>query len=319
MNNPTKWPSLNYQEWKPTYDSLHRFLQIIGKVKMCRSPWLNHSWGTTLSLSSRGLTTNAIPSGDENFTIEYDLLDHEVRFLKSNGQALTFPVEGKSVSVFYSKTLECLQALKIPVMFDPIPNELPDALPFERDTSHREYDRTHASAIWNIMIRVNNVFEEYRSQYVGKSSPSHFFWGSFDLAVTRFSGRRAPEHPGGIPHLSDDVVREAYSHEVMSVGFWPGNDIHPEAAFYAYAYPEPEGFAGHALHSLHAYYHSELREFILPYEIVRASEDPCRTLLRFLETTYEVAAGLADWNRDLLEISPYLKKQQLKFVSDSFQ
>lgn len=319
MKHSSQWPSLNYSEWKSTYDTLHRFLQIIGKIRMCRAPWLNHSWSTVLSVSSRGLTTNAIPIGDDNFTIEYDLLDHEVKFSKSNGQSLTFPVEGKSIASFYHKTLETLKALKIPVNFDPAPNELPDALPFESDSAHREYDRTQASAIWDILVRVNNVFEEYRAQYVGKSSPSHFFWGSFDLAVTRFSGKKAPEHPGGIPHLSDDVVREAYSHEVMSIGFWPGNASYPEAAFYAYAYPEPNDFSAQNLHAMGAFYHKELREFLLPYEIVRSSSNPRKTLMHFLESSYTITAELAGWDRDLLESSPYLKKQQLKFLPHSFQ
>ncbi len=304
------WPSLKYSEWKPTYETLHRWLQIVGKLRLYKSPWINHSWGSTFYVTSRGLTTSAIPLGDRSLTVDFDFLNHQLVFEDSFGKFLSIPLQDESVASFYNQVQECLIVLEITPTFEASPNELVDSTPFALDKTHGTYNPEHAHRCWQIMVRVSNVLLQYRSNFVGKSSPVHVFWGSFDLAVTRFSGRRAPEHPGGVPHLSDEVVREAYSHEVMSCGFWPGNEIFPEAAFYAYAYPEPNGFPKARIIPPEAFYHQDLHEFILPYEIVRSAMDPAGILLSFFETSYRAAANLADWDRDLLEFSPHLLRLQ---------
>lgn len=309
------WPKLDYSEWKLTYETLHRWVQIVGKLRLCKTPWINHSWNSTLYLTSRGLTTSPIPLSDRTLSVEFDFIDHKLHLLDSLGKALSIPLRQESVADFYQKFRHALGSLDVTTTFEPTPNELSDATPFEEDRLHRTYDPTHAQACFQVMTRVHNVLQEFRSNYVGKSSPVHFFWGSFDLAVTRFSGRRAPEHPGGVPHLSDEVVREAYSHEVMSCGFWPGNEVYPEAAFYAYAYPEPVGFAKTKIQTPGAFYHADLREFVLPYEAVRTAPDPAKMLLGFCEETYRIAANTGAWDRDMLEVSPHLSR--LKELSRS--
>lgn len=298
------WPKLEYSEWKSTYETLHRFIQIVGKFRICKSPTCNHSWNSTLYVTSRGLTTSAIPLGDRNMTVDFDFIDHEVRFLDSTGRSSHIPLQNESVADFYYKFMDQLYIFGVSTHFSPAPNELEDAIPFYQDGIHRTYSRIDAHRFFQALVRVNNVLLNYRAKFTGKSSPVHFFWGSLDLAVTRFSGKEAPEHPGGVPHISDAVVKEAYSHEVMSCGFWPGNEIYPEAAFYAYAYPEPEGFAKADLTP--AFYHKDLREFVLPYETVRTSSNPEETLMTFFDSAYEQAAALGNWERESLEIGSRL-------------
>lgn len=304
------WPQLNYEEWKPTYETLHRWLQMVGKLRLCKSPWANHSWNTTLYPSSRGLTTSAIPLKDRNLTVEMDFIDHRLVIDDSTGKHHEFALQSESVSSFYHRFMDALKLFDVTPSFDPHPNEVMDATAFADDQSHCTYIREHASTCFQVLVRVSNVLQEFRADYVGKSSPVHFFWGSFDLAVTRFSGRRAPEHPGGIPHLSNNVVRDAYSHEVMSCGFWPGNEMYPKAAFYAYAYPEPEGFAKARILPQDAFYHPDLHEYILDYDKVRSAVNPESILRTFFDSAYRAAANLANWDRELLEVSPYLIKMK---------
>lgn len=299
------WPDLAYTEWKPTYETLHRWVQIVGKLRLCKSPWVNHSWGCTLYVTSRGLTTSAIPLGEKNLTVSFDFINHELTFEDSNGMSFVMVLQPESVSSFYTRFKEALKLFDVETDFLEAPNELMDATPFAEDESHGTYNQIHAHACFQILVRVSNILQEYRAGFIGKSSPVHFFWGSFDLAVTRFSGRGAPEHPGGIPHLPDRVVREAYSHEVMSCGFWPGNDLYPKAAFYAYGYPEPEKFSSIDVPS-GAYYHKDLHEFILDYDIVRAAENPAELVAEFFQSVYYGCADLGGWDRNAVEDSPYL-------------
>jgi hypothetical protein len=302
------WPVLNYKEWQPTLETLLRWVQVIGKIRLCKSPPINHSWNTTLYVTSRGLTTSAIPLEERNLTISFDFLNHNLILQDSLGSEKILSLKEESVSAFYHRVMETLGQLGVTVSFDPSPNEVVDAIPFADDTFHRTYNRIHAHRYWQALVRIDNVLQKFRSNFVGKSSPVHFFWGSFDLAITRFSGRRAPEHPGGIPHLSDEVVREAYSHEVMSCGFWPGNEMYPHAAFYAYAYPEPGNFSKARIMPPEAFYNTDLHEFILPYDVVRTAENPEAIILSFVESAYRAVANLGQWDRDLLEVSPHLLK-----------
>lgn len=309
------WPKLDYYEAKPTIETLHRWLQIVGKLRLCKTPTTNHSWSTTLYVTSRGLTTGAIPLDDYNLSVEFDFLDHRLYFLDSLGRHYSMRLRNESVAEFYEHFQYALKIFEINATFEPTPNEVVDAIPFAKDYRHKTYNPYCAFEIFQAFVRANNILIDWRSDFIGKSSPVHFFWGSFDLACTRFSGRRAPEHPGGIPHLSNEVVREAYSHEVMSVGFWPGNDMFPEAAFYAYAYPEPNGFSKARIVPPEAYYHKDMHEFILPYEEVRHAIDPHSTVKSFFDSCYRAAANLGRWDRDILEVSPHLLK--LKEISRS--
>jgi hypothetical protein len=304
------WPILEYSEWKATYETLHRWVQIIGKLRLCNSPWVNHSWGSTFYVTSRGLSTSAIPLDERNLTVDFDFFNHQLIFQDSLGKYISIPLKNESVSSFYNRVQKCLFEMEIKPSFEPIPNEMADAIPFPEDEVHCTYDKEHAHRCWQVLVRVSNVLLDYRANFVGKSSPVHFFWGSFDLAVTRFSGRKAPEHPGGIPHISDEVVREAYSHEAMSCGFWPGNEIYPHAAFYAYAYPEPFEFSKAKITPPEAVYNQDLHEFLLPYETVRKSQDPRGIILSFYESAYRAAANQANWDRDILETSPHLMHLQ---------
>jgi hypothetical protein len=306
MNNT--WPKLEYSEWKSTCETLHLFLQIVGKFRFCKSPTTNHSWSCAFYVTSRGLTTSAIPFGEFNLTVDFDFIEHKVVVQDSLGRTSQIPLLNETVSSFYTQFTDTLAIFEITPTFKPMPNEMKDAIPFAQDLTHRTYSRIEAFRFFQALVRVNNVFQEFRSNFVGKSSPVHLFWGSFDLAVTRFSGKNAPEHPGGVPHLSDDVVREAYSHEVMSCGFWPGNEQYPHAAFYAYAYPEPAKFSKAKITPPEAFYHEQMHEFILPYETVRSAIDPAGTLLSFLDSTYRAAANLGSWDRESLEITPHLLK-----------
>jgi hypothetical protein len=302
--NPATWPSLPLAAWSDTYATLHRWLQIVGKIRLVQSPWINHSWHVTLYVTPTGLTTTTIPYGDRTFQIDVDFVDHRLIICGSDARTGGFALEARSVAWFYRRLLEELAALGFPVQIYPRPCELVDALPFDRDETHCAYDPVYANRFWRILVQVDRVFREFRARFIGKCSTVHLFWGALDLAVTRFSGRRAPEHPGGVPNLPDWVAREAYSHEVASCGFWPGGGNVAYPAFYAYAYPEPSGFATAPVSPAAAFYSTDLREFILPYDVVRESATPDATLLEFLQTTYEAAANLGKWDRAALERAP---------------
>lgn len=301
-----KWPELNYSEWHPTYETIHRWMQIVGKLRLCKTPWTNHSWHTTLYVTARGLSTGPIPIEDRILCVEFDFIEHKLWFLDSLGKRHQMLLRNETVASFFRRFNESLKYMEVEANFWPRPNELKDATPFAKDTVNRIYNPDHAWTCWQALIRVHNVFQKFRSNFTGKCSPVHFFWGSFDLAVSRFSGRTAPEHPGGIPNMSDEVVKEAYSHEVSSCGFWPGNEDFPHAAFYSYIYPEPEGFKNENIRPKEAFYHEGLREFILPYEAVRKSRNPEGLILEFMQSTYEAAANLNHWERDKLEVNEHL-------------
>jgi hypothetical protein len=297
------WPELPLEAWSETCATLHMWTQIVGKIRLMQSPWVNHSWHVTLYVTARGLTTSPIPYGTRTFQIDFDFIDHRLAIQACDGKVGGFPLEPQSVAAFYKRLMGEMEALDLPVNIHRTPNEVPTPIRFDQDESHRAYDREYAGRFWRVLVQADRVFKEFRARFVGKCSPVHFFWGGPDLAVTRFSGRHAPQHPGGIPHLPDWVTREAYSHEVSSCGFWPGGGPVPDPAFYSYAYPEPEGFATAAVRPEAAFYSSQLREFILPYDVVRESELPDETLLGFLQSTYDAAADLAGWDRTNLERS----------------
>jgi hypothetical protein len=295
------WPQLPLAAWSETYATLHLYTQIVGKVRLAQSPRINHSWHVTLYVTSRGLSTSPIPYGARTFQIELDFVDHALSVLCSDGAIGGFPLVPQSVAAFYARLMEEMRKLGLRVSIHMKPNEVAEPIRFDRDEGHRAYDREYVNRFWRILVQSDRVFKEFRARFVGKSSPVHFFWGAPDLAVTRFSGRRAPPHPGGVPNLPDAVVREAYSHEVSSCGFWPGGGPVPHAAFYSYAYPEPAGFSEAHVRPGAAFYSTDLREFILPYDVVRQSPAPDETLLEVLQTTYAAAADLAGWDRDALE------------------
>jgi hypothetical protein len=266
-----------------------------------KTPWTNHSWHVTLYLTARGLTTSPIPHGTDIFEIRFDFIDHQLRILKSDGAQNLIELKPRSVADFYKAVMAALEELKLPLKIDILPNEIPDPIPFDRDDKHCSYDREYANRFWCVLARADRVFKNFRSRFCGKCSPVHFFWGSFDLAVTRFSGRTAPPHPGGIPHLPDAITREAYSQEVSSLGFWPGNDAMPQAIFYSYAYPEPKGFAEAKVKPAAAGYNSQFKEFILPYDAVRSSKSPDDAILDFAQSAYDAASILGKWDRAALE------------------
>ncbi len=295
------WPALPFEEWKETASTLHMWTQIIGKIRLTLSPWTNHSWHVTLYVTSRGLTTSPIPHGSHTFEIQFDFIDHQLLIDKSDGALRTIPLKPQSVAEFYRTVMKTLGDLELPVTINTAPNEIENPIPFDKDDEHRSYDREFANRFWRVLVQSDRVFKQFRSRFCGKCSPVHFFWGSFDLAVTRFSGRPAPPHPGGVPHLPDEITREAYSQEVSSLGFWPGNAGMPTPIFYSYAYPEPPGFAQAKIQSDAASYQAKLREFILPYDAVRTAEKPDQVLLDFAQSTYDAASKLGKWDRDALE------------------
>lgn len=299
--SPESWPSLPLEAWADTHATLHLWTQIVGKVRLARSPWTNHSWHVTLYVTARGLTTSSIPHGTRTFQIDFDFVDHRLAVQASDGGTGGFALEPMSVAAFYARLMETLERLGLHVDIHRYPNEIEEVIRFDQDEVHRSYDPEAVNRFWRILVQVDRVFKEFRVRFLGKCSPVHYFWGAPDLAVTRFSGRPAPEHPGGIPHLPDSVTREAYSHEVSSCGFWAGGGAVPYPAFYSYAYPEPAGFPEAPVKPDAAFYSPDYREFILPYDAVRESESPDRTLLDFLQSTYEAAANLAGWDRGALE------------------
>ena len=290
------WPALPLEAWQDTYDTLHMWTQIVGKVRKTLTPLVNHWWNVTLYLTARGLTTSPIPYGSRTFEINFDFIDHKLDILTSDGLTKQIALAPKSVAQFYQELMESLRALLIDVHIHASPDEVAAAIPFAEDVTHKSYDPEFAHKFWRILVSVDSVFNEFRSGFIGKCSPVQFFWGSFDLAVTRFSGRRAPERPG-----ADAITREAYSHEEISAGFWPGGGEIKGPAFYAYASPEPPGFKASRVQPAAAFYHSGMSEFFLMYDDVRCAESPKTMLLHFLESTYGAAADLAKWDRASLE------------------
>jgi Family of unknown function (DUF5996) len=294
------WPALAYPAWRDTAATLQLWTQIVGKVRLQLTPWVNHSWQVPLYVSARGLATSPIPVGAELLELDFDFIGHRLSARTSRGEERALALAPQTVAEFYGRVLDLLHGLGVAVRINEMPNELVDAIRFSEDRTHAAYDAAAAHRFWRALVQADRILKLFRSGFLGKASPVHFFWGSFDLAVTRFSGRPAPLHPGGIPGLPDAVTREAYSHEVSSAGFWPGNEAFPQAAFYSYAYPEPAGFSGRAVPP-GAYYEAALGEFVLPYETVRAAADPDALLLDFLVTTYAAAADAGGWDRAALD------------------
>ena len=294
------WPALNYAAWRDTLLTLQLWAQIVGKLRLALAPWVNHGWQVPLYVSARGLTTGPVPAGGEILELEFDFIAHRLLARTSRGEERRLPLAPQSVADFHAAVVSALRDLQIEAAINEMPNELPNPIRFSEDRVHQSYDAAAVHRFWRALIQVDRVFKLFRSGFLGKASPVHFFWGSFDLAVTRFSGRRAPLHPGGIPNLPDAVTREAYSHEVSSAGFWPGNDSFPRAAFYSYAYPTPPGFRDRLV-TEGAFFAPELGEFILPYDVVREAPDPDAVLLDFLARTYEAAAACGGWDRAALE------------------
>lgn len=297
-----QWPPLEFHEWLQTRDTLHLWLQVAGKVRLSLTPAINHSWHATFYVTARGLTTSPIPHGDREFQIDLDFIDHRLVINASDGSRGGFSLEPQSVAAFYQHLMEELRRLDLGTRIVARPNELPDPiLPFASDQVHRHYDRDAVNRFWQILVQTERVMREFRVRFIGKCSPIHLFWGAMDLAVTRFSGRLAPVHPGGIPNLPDRITREAYSHEVSSCGFWSGTPPVDYPAFYAYAYPQPAGFAEAAVRPAAAFFSKDFGEFVLPYAAVREAADPDATLLEFLQSTYDAAADLGQWDRAALE------------------
>jgi hypothetical protein len=297
------WPELPYAAWRDSCETLHLMTQIVGKIRLARTPWLNHSWHVTLYVTARGLTTSPIPDGARSFQIDFDFIDHVLLISTSDGKQRQLPLTTQPVAAFYAAVISALVELGIDVKIDDRPNELLNPIRFGDDQVHASYDPDAAHRFWQALRQVDRVFAKFRTGFLGKSSPVHFFWGSFDLAVTRFSGRPAPRHPGGVPNLPDEVAQEAYSHEVSSAGFWPGGGGIDYPAFYSYAYPEPKGFRTAKVRPDAAFFSEALGEFILPYDAVRTASDPDGALLDFLQSTYVAAADAAKWDRVALECS----------------
>ena len=296
------WPALPYAAWKDTRDTLHLWTQVVGKIRLAQAPWLNHSWHVVLYVTARGLTTSPIPYREHAFQIDFDFIDHVLWVRTSDGRFRQLPLAPMAVAQFHAELFAAMAELGIDVRITMMPCEIADSIPFDRDRTHAAYDREYVTRFWRVLLSAHQVLTRFRTGFLGKASPVHFFWGSFDLAVTRFSGRPAPPHPGGVPNLPDAVAREAYSHEVSSAGFWPGGGGPVEyAAFYSYAYPAPEGFASAAVRPEQAFFSGELGEFILPYDAMRMASDPGRALMEFLQSTYEAAANLGHWDRPALE------------------
>jgi hypothetical protein len=296
MPNTTHWPALSSQAWRDTYSTLHMWTQIVGKICLALTPRSNHFWNIAMQITGRGLATPLMTYRDRALTITFDFIDHELVIQASDGTAERISLEPRTVADFYKLVMSALGRMSIDVKIWPMPVEIPNPIRFDQDTMHHSYDAEAANTLWRILTSIKPVFEQFRCSFIGKCSPVHFFWGSFDLAVTRFSGRRAPERPG-----ADPITKEAYSHEVVSHGFWPGSGAITEPSFYSYAVPEPSGFKNASVRPTAAFYSSDFSEFILPYEAVRTSEIPEADLTAFLETTYASAADLAQWNRAELE------------------
>jgi hypothetical protein len=294
------WPSIPLEAWEPTRATLHMWTQIVGKIRLALAPPVNHWWHIPLYVTCRGLTTSPVPYGSRTFQIDFDFIDHRLSIVTCDGGCEAFALEPRSVADFYAEIMGRLRSLGLETRIWTMPVEIPDPIPFDNDRAHAAYDAAFANRFWRALVQADRVLTAFRGRFCGKVSPVHFFWGSFDLAVTRFSGRPAPLHPGA-PNVTDYVTREAYSHEVSSCGFWPGGPGMPEPAFYAYAYPAPDGFARASAGPDGAFFSETLGEFVLPYPIVRQAADPDDVLLQFLQSTYEAAADLGRWDRSALE------------------
>lgn len=294
------WPDLPYPTWRKTAATLQLWTQIVGKVRLTLTPWVNHGWQVPLYVTARGLGTSPIPAGNEILEIEFDFINSRLVVRTSRGEEGMLPLEPQTVADFHLRVIDLLNGIGVAVAIKEMPNEVPNPIRFSQDRTHAAYDAAAAHSFWRVLVQVDRIFKLFRTGFLGKVSPVHFFWGSFDLAVTRFSGRTAPLHPGGVPGLPDAVTREAYSHEVSSAGFWPGNETFPQAAFYSYAYPEPAGFRDRPV-TPGAHFDAMLGEFILPYDTVRAAAEPDALLLDFLSTTYAAAAEAGGWDRAALE------------------
>jgi hypothetical protein len=294
------WPDLLFNEWQDTQYTLHMWTQIVGKVRLALAPMVNHWWQVALYLTSRGLTTSPMPYDTRTLQIDFDFIDHQLRITSSDGDVRSVALAPKSVADFYREVMAALTSLGMPVHIWTTPMEIPDPIPFEQDRTHASYDADYAHRFWQILAQTERVFGRFRSGFIGKVSPVNFYWGSFDLALTRFSGRPAPLHPSA-PFIPDRVIQEAYSHEVSSCGFWPGGGPVPYPVFYAYAYPEPSGFREATMRPPEAHFDADLAEFVLPYDDVRRDASPDDCLLQFLESSYEAAANAANWDRAALE------------------
>jgi hypothetical protein len=295
------WPNIPYNDWKDTLATLQLWTQIVGKVRLRSMPWLNHSWHVTLYVTSRGLTTGSMPYKRGVFEIEFDFIQHLLSINTSTGVSEEITLYPRSVASFYQEFFSCLRKSGIDVTIHSVPNEVEPAIPFEEDETHKSYVKEQVQRFWQALVIVNKVFTRFRAGFNGKCSPVHFFWGAFDLAVTRFSGRRAPLHQGGAPNIPLRVMQEAYSHEVSSCGFWPGNETFPFPAFYAYCYPALQEFGKQPVEPGEAFYSNEMGEYLLLYDVVRTSAEPEDTLMKFLVTTYEAAANTGNWDRAALE------------------
>ena len=295
------WPTLELDQWRDSYATLHMWTQIVGKTRLALAPMENHWWQVVLYLTPRGLTTSPMPAGERTFAVDFDFIDHGLHLRVSDGATATVRLAPRSVADFHAAYMDALRSLDIDVRIRPVPVEVATAIPFAEDHEHASYDADAAHRCWQVMVHADRVLKRFRGLFQGKASPVHFFWGAFDLCTTRFSGRRAPLHPGGVPNCPDYVMEEGYSHECSSCGFWPGGGAVDEPAFYAYAYPEPAGYGEGDPGPAGAYYHPELREFILPYETVRTAASPDDVLMEFLQGSYALAADLGHWDRAALE------------------
>jgi hypothetical protein len=300
LNDPA-WPELAYGAWRDTCSTLQLWTQVVGKIRLAQTPWLNHSWHVPLYLTARGLTTSPIPYQSRSFEIQFDLIEHVLNIDVSDGAKRRLALQPQTVADFYGAVMAALGELGIKVAINELPCEIAGAIAFSRDRAHAAYDASYAQRFWRVLLQADRVLKQFRTGFIGKSSPVHFFWGSFDLAVTRFSGRRAPPFPGKAPGVASAVMREAYSHEVSSAGFWPGGNGVDYPCFYSYAYPTPAEFRSVKVQPETAFFSEALGEFLLPYDIVREAHDPDAVLLAFLQSTYEAAAQTASWDRAALE------------------
>jgi hypothetical protein len=296
-----QWPELAFEDWKDTLATVHLWTQIVGKIRLRQMPWLNHSWHVTLYVSANGLTTGSMPYKDGIFQIDFDFIHHVLRINTSAGGVARVELHPRSVADFYRELFEKLESVEIDAYIYAAPNEIDPAIPFKEDHVHRSYDAEKMHSFYKALVVIHNVFVKFRARFTGKCSPVHFFWGAFDMAVTRFSGRRAPEHPGGAPNIPLAVMQEAYSHEVSSCGFWPGSEQFPHPVFYAYCYPTPPDFGQQAVKPNEAFFSAEMGEFMLLYEVVQRSDNPEDLLMQFLQSTYEAAANTGNWDRGALE------------------
>lgn len=299
----SEWPELAYDAWTDTRATLHLWTQVIGKIRLAQTPWLNHSWHVPLYVTARGLTTSPIPYRPRSFEISFDFIEHVLDITVNDGTGRRIPLRAEAVADFYAKVMTALADLGFSIVIDEKPCEIAAATPFNRDRLHRSYDKDYAQRFWRVLLHADRIFKQFRTRFIGKSSPVHFFWGSFDLAVTRFSGRRAPPFEGNTPGVKIEVMRDAYSHEVSSAGFWPGGNGADYPAFYSYAYPKSARFEEATGLPEGAFFSAPLGEYLLPYDVVRNATDPDAVLLAFLQSTYEAAAAAADWDRAALECS----------------